>query len=361
MYIPVAKGGQLPRQLLIFFITLSWPCDQLVQRAVFYVRAFLESPQDSGASQAEARDRIRVTSNLVILPVTVKDAAGNLVGGLQKSDFHVLDNGFEQKISVFTAEALPLSVVVLVDDDLPSEIAEQMVKGLRAVTGGFGPEDEAMVCRFDLFFYPGHGFVHDFDSIWNEVEEARSHSGPSTSGPVPFVTPPSTHALGVGEPAPAAATDLGHAPTKALDDAVYSAGELLRERARDRRKIILLISNGENGIQFNHHSYEDSLRILQAADASVFSLAVGSSGRKKGLLRLAHYANDSGGDIYYAAKSESMQKLYSQITEEARYEYTLAYVPTESSKSSDYHEVKVQIARPEVTVKTRPGYRITSH
>jgi VWFA-related protein len=178
---------------------------------------------------------------------------------------------------------------------------------------------------------------------------------------VPFVTPPSTHTPGVGEPAEIAApVNLGHAPTKALDDAVYAAGQLLRDRGNDRRKVVLLISDGENGVKFNHHTYADTVGTLLGSNISVFSLAVGSSGHKKKFSRLVDYANDSGGDIYYAAKSGSMEKLYSRITEEARHEYTLAYVPTGNDKSSDYHAVRVQVARPGLTVKTRRGYRTSS-
>ena len=317
-----------------------------------------QEPQPNRAGpQPDARSRIRVTSNLVILAVTVKDAAGNLVPGLQQSDFRVSDDGVEQSISVFTAESFPLSLVVLVDDNLPSGVAEQMVRSLRAVAGGFGPEDEAMVCRYDLLFYPGSGFAHDFDALWKDLEDAQSRSGPSTSGPVPFVTPPSSHPLGVGEPPLAAGTNLGHAPTKALDDAVHAAAQLLRGRGNDRRKIVLLISDGENGKEFNRHTYNDALAALLRANVSLFSLAVGGSTYKRRFSRLVSYADDSGGDIYYAARSDSMERLYSRITEEARHEYTLAYIPTGNNKHSDYHAVEVQITRPGLTVRTRHGYR----
>ena len=311
---------------------------------------------NAAQSQPDARTKIRVTSDLVILPVTVKDEVGNLVPGLQRSDFRVTDDGVEQSISVFTAESFPLSLVVLVDDDLEASVAEQMVKSLPAVVGGFGPEDEAMVCRFDLLFYPGSQFTHDLDTFRRELEEARRHSGPSTSGPVPFVTPPSSHPLGVGEPPQAAPTNLGHAPTKALDDAVHAAAQLLHDRGVDRRKVVLVISDGENGKQFNKHSYDDTLGALLGANVSVFSLAVGGLTYRRRFSRLARYANDSGGDIYYAVKSGAMERLYSRITEQARHEYTLAYVPTGNNKRSEYHAVDVRVARPGLSVKTRRGY-----
>ena len=354
------NGQPMPRRTAILVLVVALaiePCG---------LATALEAwpPQDPAANstelQSDARTRIRVTSDLVVLPVIVKDAAGNLVAGLQKSDFRISDDGVQQSISVFTAESFPLSLVILVDDDLEPSVAEEMVKSLRAVAGGFGPEDEAIVCRFDLLFYAGPSFAHDLDTLWSELKDAQSHSGPSTSGPVPFVTPPSSHPLGVGEPPQAAPVNMLHAPTKALDDAVHASAKLLQDRGADRRKIVLLISDGENEKQFNHYTYNDTLEELQRSNISVFSLATGSSAYRKRFSRLVNYANASGGDIYYAAKSDSMEKLYSRITEEARHEYTLAYVPTGSNRHSDYHAVEVQVARPGLTVRTRHGYRASS-
>ena len=119
-------------------------------------------------------------------------------------------------------------------------------------------------------------------------------------------------------------------------------------------------------------TYADTAGALLGANISVFSLAVGSKTspveteglralkHRKRFSRLTAYANDSGGDVYSAAKSDSMERLYARITEEARHEYTLAYVPTANNKNSDYHAVEVRVARPEVIVKTRRGYRVSS-
>jgi len=78
----------------------------------------------SATAQSDARAKISVNSNLVILPVTVKNRFGDLVADLQQDDFRVFDENVEQNISVFTAEAFPLSLVILVDDDLKSKDAE---------------------------------------------------------------------------------------------------------------------------------------------------------------------------------------------------------------------------------------------
>src|SRR4029077_2135219 len=303
----------------------------------------------------EAEDKIRVNSNLVVLPVTVKDQFGELVPDLQQADFRIFDGQVEQSVDIFTMEAFPPSLVVLIDDDLKSKDAAQMAPTLRAITGGISSSDEALICRFDLSFYPSEGFTGDLNKLWADLMDAQDHSGPSTAGPVPFVTPPSSHPLGVGEPPQAAPTNLGSRPTKALDDAVHSAAGLLHDRGASRRKIILLISDGLNGPEFNRYTYPDTLEALLHDNISVYSLAVGNSPKRK-FSRLVNYANDSGGDIYYAVQSAAMERLYSQIAEEARHEYTLAYVPHGNDRNAKYHKIEVRTTREGVTIKTRQGY-----
>lgn len=305
--------------------------------------------------QSEARTKISVNSDLLVLPVTAKDRHGNLVPDLHREEFRIYDDNVEQSIDVFTAEAFPLSLVVLIDDDLKAMDAAQMAPTLRAITAGIGPSDEALICRFDLAFYAAEGFTGDLNKLWADLKDAQDHSGPSTAGPVPFVSSPSSHPLGVGEPPPAAPTNFGSRPTKALDDAVHSAAELLHDRGTSRRKIILLISDGLNGPEFNRHTYPDTLEALLHDNVSVYSLAIGHSLKRK-FSRLVNYANDSGGDIYYAVQSAAMERLYSRITEEARHEYTLAYVPHGNNRNASYHKVEVRTTREGVTIKTRQGY-----
>src|SRR5256885_13796316 len=87
-------------------------------------------------TQYDAQNKISVSSNLVVLPVTVKNQFGDLVPDLQESEFHIFDNNVEQSIDVFTQEAFPLSLVVLIDDDLKAKEAAQMAPTLRAITAG---------------------------------------------------------------------------------------------------------------------------------------------------------------------------------------------------------------------------------
>src|SRR5205807_3055566 len=74
--------------------------------------------QQSSAPLNDAQARITVNSNLVVLPVTVKDRSGEMIPDLTREDFRVFEDNVEQKIDVFSAEAFPLSMVILIDNDL---------------------------------------------------------------------------------------------------------------------------------------------------------------------------------------------------------------------------------------------------
>jgi VWFA-related protein len=57
----------------------------------------------------------RVDNDAVPIYATVFDAAGRLVTDLTSADFEILDNGVPQRITLFSSEIQPLSVVVMLD------------------------------------------------------------------------------------------------------------------------------------------------------------------------------------------------------------------------------------------------------
>lgn len=317
--------------------------------------------QSPTSPQSEAQAKIIKNVNYVVLPVTVKDGAGRLVPDLQKDEFRVLDDNVEQRIDVFTAEAFPLSLVVLIDNDLKVKDAQQLEPSLEAIVGGLSTGDEAFICRFDQYFHEGKGFTTDQDKLLTELKRERLDSRPSvTSGGVAFDAPTINGQSVTGGPAVARTTiDIGGKPTKALDDAVYAAAQLLKGRGRERRKIILLVSDGVNNPKYNTNKYEVVLKELLRYNISVFGVGIGTVyfDRKFDKLdRLARYAHNTGGDVYYGSKRNDLEELYARVAEEARNQYTLAYSPRGNDTGAEYHSVEVRVKREGLTILTRDGY-----
>lgn len=314
--------------------------------------------------QATARQKIIVRTQQVLVPVTVKDHNGQLIAGLEKNDFQVFCDGVEQQILIFDANPFPLSAVVLIDNNMAAKEAKQVQNSLVSISAGFGPKDEVAVMKYQSYPEQVSDFSFSNDTLFTALKrmEIGSHStaiignDPTAMGAGPVVngkqlpTGQGVPLHGSGRPA----NDI------ALDDAIYAAGQLLKGRGRDRRKIIFLISDGSNS-RHNIHTYNDTLRQLLESNISVYSISVSHSvpGRsifQHGLGQADRYAIKTGGDAFYAAKQADLDRLYSDVTEEARNQYTLTFSPHGQDKTKDYHTIEVRVRRPNVDVLAPGGY-----
>lgn len=313
------------------------------------------------SSQPQQQPGLVVRVNQVIVPVTVKDGSGRLVPDLRKDEFRILEDHVEQKIVYFSADAVPLSMVLLIDNDLNRKNARQVGESLDSVVAGLSTSDEALVCRFDQFFHQGHGFLNDQDKLLTELKRTRLDEQPD-AGPAGSVNDTPTinghSATGDAPKVPETTLNIQAQSTKALDDAVYSAAQLLKDRdpERKRRKIILLISDGVNNPKVNTNKYDSIMKDLLRYDIAVYGVGVGTAFFNRRFERLAKYAHDSGGDVYYGLKRQDMEELYSRVTEEARNQYTLAYNPTGTDRGAEYHSIEVRVKREGLTILTREGY-----
>jgi len=196
--------------------------------------ARLQNTQSKGTGAHQQvpdfQEKIRVRSDLVLLSVTVRDGKGNLVSGLKQGNFHLFDNEVEQKIAAFTDEGLPISLVILVDSDTKWKDGTAMAKSLGAIAGSLSVADEAMVCHYDVLFYPGEKFTSVSSNLIDELKATQAAVAPSPPYiPDPLVTDAASTS---GPPPLAAPTYAGARTTKAMDDALFSAAELLQGRGQ---------------------------------------------------------------------------------------------------------------------------------
>jgi Ca-activated chloride channel family protein len=317
-------------------------------------------PAQDAQTPAPGQGRIVFSVNQVVVPVTVKDSSGRLVADLTKDEFRIFEDNVEQRVAYFSNEAFPLSMVVLIDNDLKIKDAEEVAASLRAILAGMSTADEADVTRFDQFFHEGKGFTKNQDVLLTQIKRTAIDTEPSVAPPSPAMNNgPTINGHSATSDAPqvtGGVMQLKGQSTKALDDAVYSAAQLLKDRGRERRKIIFLISDGANGIRTNTHSYKETVKELLRYGVSVYSVAVSSAYFERRFSRLVDYAHDTGGDVYFAAKRATMEELYSRVTEQARNQYTLAYTPQDTNAASDYHSIEIRIKREGLTVDARQGY-----
>ena len=319
------------------------------------------TPQQAPA-QSQFPPTIVVRARSVVVPVTVKDSHGQLVGDLTKDQFRILVDGVEQKIATFSSEPVPLSAVVLLDNDLSQKVMPHVQDSLTTISAGFGPSDEVALATFDQFPRTVSDFSFNNDLVYTKLKrlELGTHndqvvSDPTTAGP-----------LINGQPAPSSTGISQHGSQRykkvnALDDAVFAAGEMLKGRARDRRKIIFIVSDGNNAGR-NNHTFDQTLHLLLESDISVYSISVirsvpvGKSILQQGQSHLEQFAVNTGGDTFYGSKEDDLSRLYSDLTEQARNQYTLTFAPEDVPRDRDYHEIDVRVRRADLSIDARRGY-----
>jgi VWFA-related protein len=338
--------------------------------------AMPRSPQQAPPSQSsgqspslqsqDPRARIRTTVSEVIVPVTVKNGAGELVTDLQQRDFRIFEDGVEQRISSFSVEAFPLSAAVLIDDDLKRSSADRVQKTLETLAAGFAPADEVSLWRFDEVpeLLSDSGFIAENDALLTQLKRIDLSSSFPGVGSAPMTNGPRVNTQAPTGPLQRSAMSIGHPNNKHINDAIYAAGEQLRDRPRERRKIIFLISDGQNA-KNNTHSFDETLKLLLSADISVYAVGVGEANLNRGITFLgnnilAKYAHSTGGDIFYGSSREDLEGLYPRVSEQARNQYTLAYSAAKTDHTQPYHTIEVRVERPGLSMLARDGYYLNT-
>lgn len=327
-----------------------------------------QAAPEKPAAQSQKMPALRITTNVVLVPVTVKNADGDLVPDLQQSDFRIFQDDKEQQIKNFWDQAFPVSAVVLLDDDLPTGQSQKVLKSLDSIAAGFSASDEVALVRFDEYPKTVLDFTPNNDALFAKLKEIRTNPKEALDSRVPgspsstIMSPPmiNGHTLDGAAGNPMLGANY-NGVTKHLDDAVHYAAEMLRTRSRDRRKIIVIVSDGTND-HHNQWTFNNTLQLLFTANITVYAVSVDSAAdvlALRGAGRLSQYANPTGGDVMSASSPNRMETLYSKLVEEARNQYTLGFDPTKTVGHGNCHTIEVRVERPGLSVSARHGYCAT--
>ncbi len=315
----------------------------------------------------------RSNPTLVLVPVTVKDSDGRLVGGLRPRDFTVLENGKVQNLTFFTSDPFALSAAVIIDTGMPDVGLKKVQETLSALQGAFSQFDEVGIYTYSSTV----GRASDFGGVGKQLtavlNEIKAYSGdnngpPVTSGPL-GPQGPVINGMPVNMPIDPVSTPPKVAHV--LNDAILLAARDLSKRDRTHRKIIFIISDGrELG---STASYKDTLKVLLTQNITVYAVGVEGAAipiydrlqrihlpKTNALVGysdiLPKYVNATGGGTVYAELTEAdIERAYGSAIGEARYQYTLGYSPKSSIGS--YRDIDVRVhGHPGVKVYAKEGY-----
>ncbi len=303
--------------------------------------------------------------SFVSVPVTVKDNEGKLIDGLLQKDFSILEDGVQQRITLFTSDPFPLSAAVVIDQGISDLTLKKVNQTFSSLDGSFGPFDEVAVFTYGNTVNQRSDFgnTQRLSIALNRIKDDRGQNSGAPLVGGPFGSGPSTNSK------PPVGTNPVLTPTKeshVLNDAILTAAQALSHRPRENRKIIFVISDGQ---EFGSRaSYSQVLKVLLTDEIAVYAIAVGDANMplyskiEKARIPgfgysniLPRYANATGGDVLSEFSKESIESAYQRITMEARNQYTLGY-NTPQKPSSTFRDIEVRVKRPGLQVYAKHGY-----
>jgi len=295
------------------------------------------------AEEVSPGEVVRVDTDLVPVEVTVRDAAGQVVRGLRRSDFRLFEDGVERPISFFSAET----------------------------TGG------ATRCPLDLVFALDVSGSMTREEMWM-LREASALFAESLSGPrTRFAVISFGMNVRVLQPLTGDARRLGKAFDSALRDetglsthAFDGVDDAVRMLARQGRKtsgglvvkrVVVVISDGfPTG---DTVSPPTVIERANAADVTVYTVTMPSYGygAMRGrpvptILDVSGLAAQTGGVNVYATDRNYAEALKA-VSTEVLSRYILAFYPDrEKRPDGNFHHLSVQVPGGMTVSLSRRGY-----
>lgn len=281
---------------------------------------------------------IRVQTRLVNVALNVVDAQGSPVGGFEKKDFQLFEDGKPQTTAIFEREATsPLEIVLAIDasetvltsDRLEKAAAQHFVRAI------LRPQDE-----IDLM---------DFADTVREI--------------VPFTNQAKRIEQGLSE--------LQHGDETALYDAVYLASDRLAQTPQvgNRRRVLVVISDGGDSIH-GGEKFEQAVGEAQRADTIIYSIIIvpvyADAGRNTGGEHaLIQMSEDTGGKYYYVVDPSDLEPAFQHVSDDLRTQYLLGYYAPDRNGDGAFRRIRVTLTegagREGYSLRYRTGYFPDAH
>ena len=310
------------------------------------------APRKGPLIEDDNGEPIRVDVDVVSLYCAVRNRQNGLVSTLTKDDFDLREDGVKQTVKYFSRETnIPLTLGLLVD---VSGSQQNLIEIERRAASSFfrsvlKPKDVA----FLLSFGADAELLQDVTNTPRLLDEGLSRLKLNTgfsginSGPVPTMNKPRG---------------------TVLYDAVYlAAGDMLAHEAG--RKAIVLITDGED--QGSRETEKQAIEAALKADAIIYGIlyvdrmAYGGNGIGMGIgysgsSVLKHMAEETGGRMFEVDRRNTLEAIFTQIQDEMRTQYMLAYTPLNPKKDGGFRKLELRTKDKDQKVQTRRGYYATA-
>lgn len=344
------------------------------------------------AEEVDEGDVVRVDTQLVPVPVVVRDRAGRPITGLRAENFAVYEDGRPQRVATFSTAAAPFEVALLLDTSGSTRAEVALIRrAANAFIEALRPGDRVAVLSFNTAAEEGTQTLAtvEVQSYLTDNREAlrQAIENVGASNGTPYYDALERVAKDIFRDPPKAEL-RGRRALVALTDGVDSSSESEFTEARAR-----LVQAGVLGyfVQVNTEDYveERLLRDCQddgrlglskvqlqryrrifnpradAADYASFC-RLGAFERmdiSRALYQLARQemsqlARDTGGKTFDALDLRAARTAFAQVAAEIGTQYSLGYYPTNKARDGRFRQIRVEVrSLAGAQVSAREGYQ----
>lgn len=290
-------------------------------------RAAPAQAPEQAAPQERAPLTLEVDVDVVSVTAVVFDKSGRLVPGLGPQDVRLLEDGVEQEVSYFreassqgdAAARIPLSVALVIDTSGSmggprNQILRFLQQAILSFVYKLEEVDQALVVSFNETVKASSEFTGDSERLERFVDGLQAWGGTS------------------------------------LYDAVHYSLERIEDRPG--RKALVVFSDGADTT-----SALDATTVVdyaRAVEATVYAIGFsGTHGSARGFL--SRIARETGGRHFTPDKVGELSKVFSEISQELKNHYLLAYTPKRPADRT-WRRIELEPKRPGLEVRVRKGY-----
>jgi Ca-activated chloride channel homolog len=320
---------------------------------------------------------LRVDTRLVTVPVRVLDRKGGFVVGLNMENFKVFENGQEQEIAMFSNEAQPFTVALLLDMSYSAKFrADEIQNAAIAFIDQLRPDDRVIVVSFDEEVRVHSELTSDRREIYSAIRQTRIDTGTSLYEAVD-VTMNQLLKDVEGRKAIVLFTDGVDTTSRRsndlanlrdameLDAIIYPIRyDTFAEVQMMKNRAVVIGSNTTRPVG-------GTPPLNPRGTGGVFNPPVPMIGEpdNKGTTReeyehgeeyLNQLAFRTGGRVLVADTIFNMNQAFARIAAELRQYYSLGYYPEMSENDRNIRRIRVRVDVPNVAVRARESYVLAS-
>ena len=283
-------------------------------------------PTKNASDEIDPNDVVRITSNLVPIPVSVVDKRGTAIVNLKLDDFELRVDGELRPLSDLTRSETSVRLAMLFDNSGSLDAAREFEKqaAIRFFRKVMRPKDEAAIYSIETDSYLAQPLTNDVVRLQHTIAMFGKPEGGTS-----------------------------------LFDAIINASAYLRPYTG--RRVVVIVSDGIETTSKNT-DFDFVMQHVLSDDSQIFVVQTGlyEGANLRALAaerRMEQLSGQTGGAVYIPKTTDQLDFAFDQIAADLAQQYVLSYYPGADPRDGRLHKLELRIkSRNDVRVRSRTGY-----